>query len=70
MECILASFITIVLPVLEKFIFRRDLRMMLKVVGHLAKIVRQAFKVNRSRGGGPAEVIVRLLIVGHFDPEE
>lgn len=42
---------------------------MLKVVGHLPKVVGQALKIDRSRGRAPAEVVMRLLVVGHLDPE-
>ena len=43
--------------------------MVLKVIGHLAKVVRQTLEVDRFGRGTPAEMIVRLLVVSHLDPE-
>ena len=43
--------------------------MMLKVIHHLAEVVREPVKVDVLRDGTPSEVEVRLLVVGHLGPQ-
>jgi len=56
LERILLLFIVVGLKVLEEFILSGDFVMMLEVVCHLAKAVRQSFEVDRFRNGRPSEV--------------
>lgn len=68
-ERVLTTLVTIMLPVLEQLILRGDLLVILEVVRHLPKVVRETIEINGARSRCPSEVVVRLLIVGHFYPQ-
>lgn len=67
-ECVKTLFVAELLKVLEESVLRRDFMVVLEMVYHLPKVVRQAIEVDRTGYGTPTEVIVGLLIVGHFRP--
>ena len=58
MESILLFFITGCLKVLEEFILCSDFMMVLKMIDHLAEVMRESLKVDLARDGTPPKVVM------------
>ena len=69
MEGILLPFIVELLDILEELVFSSDFRVILVMVDHLDKVMRQSIKVDLFGAWTPSEVIMRNLVVTKLLPK-